>query len=762
MMLLFVSVKESAQDILGIVVSDKYKPIAFANIALKDSMDSALLVGCVSREDGTFALPMKGDDGKVYLLSVSLVGYKTQSRLCRSGDKLEIVLNEDTLALGEVVVKSRLPKTVLKGDALVTNVANSTLSKMGTAKAVLTKIPGVVVQNDNIEVFGKGEPVIYVNGKVMRDKGELSLINADDIKEVEVIENPGASYAATTNAVIRIITNSKEEELAVNMRTDNTFSYYYSNNSQVDIEYKGNKTEVFGLLNFDKKKNRSRINFLQKTFADKTWSLDNAAKVRATQRFFTGKVGMVYLPNDSNSLGFYCQNGYSKEMEDESNICSVLEDESFYDRWSSSGDATARLDPKAELNAYYNGKLGRLLVDFNVDYLYSKSSKNRLWMELSHNYNDRTVSTSYANRNKLFAEKLVVSYPVWRGVLSVGEEYSFTQRNNRFSNLEGILPGSNNDIKEESRSAFAEQSLVLGRFSLSYGVRYERVVSQYRSTSSVDWQKRKYNNVYPSLSLAFPIAKSRLSLNFNTKTTRPSYSQLDGNLSYINRFHLLSGNPSLQPVKKTNISAAFSGGWLYVQVSYTHSKSEIVYTSESLANNPKVSLVTYRNHDKLDRLNAYCSLSPHFGLWNPTVNIGILQQWFNMTYLSDKPKSFNRPIVFAQLNNVFEFTDRFFVRLDGSFQGEGNNQNMQLNNLFRMDCSIGKSFFKQRLDIRIDCNDIFDTYRFKPMLYNTNMIINQENIVDTRNIVLSLTYKLNSLKKRYKGAGAGNGEKERL
>ena len=40
----------------------------------------------------------------------------------------------------------------------------------------------------------------------MRDRSELDRLSSDNIKSVEVISNPGARYAASTKAVIRITT----------------------------------------------------------------------------------------------------------------------------------------------------------------------------------------------------------------------------------------------------------------------------------------------------------------------------------------------------------------------------------------------------------------------------------------------------------------------------------------------------------------------------------------------------------------------------
>ena len=49
-----------------------------------------------------------------------------------------------TQQLGEVVVKSRLPRTRLKGNSMVTRIKGSVLAQSGTAKEMLAKVPGIL------------------------------------------------------------------------------------------------------------------------------------------------------------------------------------------------------------------------------------------------------------------------------------------------------------------------------------------------------------------------------------------------------------------------------------------------------------------------------------------------------------------------------------------------------------------------------------------------------------------------------------------
>ena len=83
--------------------------------------------------------------------------------------------------------------------------AGSVLEKNATIERLLECIPNVSVQGDKVVIFGRGEALIYINGRKMRDKSELDRLTPDNIKDVETILNPGARYPAATKAVVRIM-----------------------------------------------------------------------------------------------------------------------------------------------------------------------------------------------------------------------------------------------------------------------------------------------------------------------------------------------------------------------------------------------------------------------------------------------------------------------------------------------------------------------------------------------------------------------------
>ncbi len=191
-----------AQNLIGKVIDEKNIPLAYANVILQ-TVDSVYLAGTTTDVAGNFKLA-KHENAK--LINISFVGYTSVVKEITSNDLGEVQLQPDAQLLGEVVVKGYLPKTQAKGDAMVTTVSGTVLEKAGTAEHLLDKIPNVTAQNGEINVFGRGTPEIYINGRKVRNQQELDQLSSDNIKSVEVVSNPGARYDASVKAVIRIIT----------------------------------------------------------------------------------------------------------------------------------------------------------------------------------------------------------------------------------------------------------------------------------------------------------------------------------------------------------------------------------------------------------------------------------------------------------------------------------------------------------------------------------------------------------------------------
>lgn len=140
----------AGQNVSGQVVDVHGKGMPYINVVALSLPDSAYVTGVMTDSIGRFGFDVP-PEGR--LLRVSGVGYKTVYA-DRTGNEGRICLQEDTQMLGEVVVRSRMPKTRLKGDAMVTNVVGTVLETAGSMEDLLDRIPNVSANSEKIEVFG--------------------------------------------------------------------------------------------------------------------------------------------------------------------------------------------------------------------------------------------------------------------------------------------------------------------------------------------------------------------------------------------------------------------------------------------------------------------------------------------------------------------------------------------------------------------------------------------------------------------------------
>ena len=81
---------------------------------------------------------------------------------------------------------------------------------------------------------------------------------------------------------------------------------------------------------------------------------------------------------------------------------------------------------------------------------------------------------------------------------------------------------------------------------------------------------------------------------------------------------------------------------------------------------------------------------------------------------------------------------------------------------FNIDLRLQKSFFSERLTAIFFANDVFKTLREKGQATYPVALMTKDAYVYTQKFGISLTYKFNSTRSKYKGTGAGNDEKNRL
>lgn len=755
-----------AQNIMGKVVDVKGEPLAFANVVLLNRQDSAFVKGAVSGDDGRFSIDSSCNGG---IIKVTSVGYKTICKDCTGENVGVIKMEEDSKMLGEVVVKSSLPKTILKNGGMTTTIVGSVLEKAGTMENLLDRIPNVSAQNGNIKVFGRGEPLIYINGRQMRDKSELDRLHSDNIKSVEVITNPGARYAASTKAVIRITTKKMQGE-GFGFDASTTGQYDEKKNfggfSKLNMSYRKNGLELGAYVFGARQYQPDAKDLQQKTYLEKTWNQKSEIRQVGIVEAMNFRLDASYQLDANNSIGAnfgFLRN--PKESWDGNMTTSIWQDEEQTENSDSHADF---FEQKSTLssNVYYVGKIGKMNIDFNTDWLWSKNKKNDVnkekYQEIGKDAQSQTAHSLTDKNYHLLASKLELSYPLLGGKLSLGGEYSNTHHTSKYQMMPtNLVPDDNSRITESMTSSFLTYSRNFGNLSMEAGLRYEYIdFNYYEYGKYVPEQSKSYGNWFPSLSLSMPVGKVQMQLSYAADINRPSYQNLRSGIQYDNRYTYETGNPFLVSEISRNLNYELAYKWLTFDMTYSHTSHPIMSTVETYKDNSVIGLMKPVNENSYNDIEASINLRPSFGIWHPSFTASVDKQWFDME--THDGKSLNKPMASFRFNNTFDTKWGMFTWMM-SYITKGHEKNQYLYKpMFCTNVSMYKACLKDRLSFQLFIYDLFGTNNSHSIAYFGKMKDIVYDGLSTSKVSLTIRYKFNTTRSKYKGTSAGQEQKNRM
>jgi hypothetical protein len=760
-----------AQQLSGRVVDTRNEPVGFANVVLLTA-DSTFVGGTVSADDGTFRIALTAE---ATLLRVSYIGYreKVLTLAAERADVGNIVLDDDALMLQEVVVKADIPVTRIKGDALVTNVQGSILEKVGTASDVLSKLPGVTEENGALNVFGRGMPTVYINGREVRNAEELSRLPSDNIESVEVVANPGARYAKSIKAVIRIRTKRNPDNgFGFDERVNASYNSYWSGNNRLGLYYRHDGFDASGVVYYDESKAWRKGDLVYHNYLSDFWENQSVTTERTHSKRLYAYLALNYVFNERHAIG----GSYSLDRNP-----GGLIDQDFTSQLHRNGSlvetAESRLAAHAQYtqhqaDVYYNGTVGRWTIDFNAGLMSVASHTPNVTDEqitpADGTPSRNTVHTFNDVDSRLYAAKLVVTRPLWKGTLSLGGEYSHTARNNDYRNTEHIVPDNQSRVTEGLAAGFAEYGLTLvENLQVQAGLRFENTgFDYYESGVHRPEQSRTYSDLFPSVSVSYPVGPVYLQVGYSSDVTRPSYSLLNDELVYVNRYAYRQGNPFLRPGYTQSISLMAAYRWMQLYASFNHNKDERMQIMELYPGDPSISVQTDVNNKPYNDVNINLSASPTIGVWSPQWNVSLYKQWYSTALPGGAGGELVRLDALSptlRWNNTFRLPQGFLLSAGAMWRGKLESSNLSYDPTWTATASLYKDVLGGALSFLLQGNDLFGTQRDYATIYSGSV---QKTLVRNRyksqSVSLTVTYKFNQKRSKYKGTGAGAGQRGRM
>jgi len=776
-MMMTMTAQGKTQDWGGRVIDEKGEPMPYVNVILLSLPDSVFVQGGMTDEQGVFKIVTDVNEG---LFKVTSVGYETL--YIKAGQDLTIQMKEDTQLLKEVVVKGQLPKTHVKGDAMRTTVAGTILEKAGTLSDALSKIPSLEAEKEGgIKVLGRGAAEIYINGRKLQDVSELGRINADQILHVDVVQNPGARYAASTKAVVRItLKKAQGEGFSFQEKAQGMYQYGWSANNLLDVNYRTgglDLTASFWAGSYAHAKSLQEDDMYYLVGSDEITGYSKQ-ETRHKWKGLLPQLQVNYMIDENHSLGAF----YKYDYHPSGTLTSQFNTDEYKNGiFTERSESEVWQDEKFKkhiFNAYYNGKVGHLGIDLNIDGLFDDTeapgnTRELAWADGAKTGNNavRNIESNTKSANNFWASKLIFSYPLLKGNLSVGGEYSYNHRTDAYSfEASEAVPVTTTDteINEKSAAGFVEYGRQFGKVFVQAGLRYEHLQNDYFNFGKRDDEVcRDYGDWFPTLVISAPIGKVQTSLSYRQDIQRPSYGNLTSSTIYLNRYAYQSGNPYLKPTYTNSIVLNMAYKWMGINIDYSRVKDSETMSTEPYpgADDPLICLVrpinTEEDYQQLS-FNPYAS--PTIGRWHPTWYVYLLFQNYKAPTAHGTTITLDHPYMQTGWDNTIELPKNWRINAGMRFSPKGDVGNFRLLKAQgRLDLGVQHDIDLRRLGsltLDVRCNDVFNSDETKATLYGPRelTVLNPTR----RTFVLNLTWKFNEASSKYRGSGAGEKQKARM
>ncbi len=177
----------------GTIASEGGSALPGATATLRRTADSTLVTGAAADSTGRFTL--RAVPAGTYLLEVSFVGFMPHRQPVTVGTTLldlgTIRLREDVQALAEVNVTGEAIVVQQRQDTLVYDARQFKVNRDATAEDLVKRIPGVTVQDGQLQVQGENVQRVTLDGRDMfggDPTASLRNLPAEMVSQVETFE----------------------------------------------------------------------------------------------------------------------------------------------------------------------------------------------------------------------------------------------------------------------------------------------------------------------------------------------------------------------------------------------------------------------------------------------------------------------------------------------------------------------------------------------------------------------------------------------
>jgi len=652
--------------------------------------------------------------------------------------------------LKEVVVEKETKTFTMKNGNIKVDVANSVYKAVPNAIDVLAKLPKVQVSPDkeSITIVGKGSPLLYIDNQKTAIN-ELNSLSVDDIKTIEIINNPSSKYEAEGRAVILITRKfSRKEGYKVTLSDYAQFKKYFNNYAGINTNLKTGKLEFKANFNYNQLKvwESNGNDFTLPDYDIHSQYLVTAVTKRP-QYYFGG--GVFYKINEEDYLTV---NGSRRQQNDVFDILTHTENQegNVYNAIN-----TVNLNKEhqdfSNVLLNYNHKMKSINAILFSGFQYSDFHQ-QMKSVIANDYNSTGLVLTQ-NRNQTFAINVFSGRTDLEKQfkndmkLEMGALYLSGEATTHFE-VENYNPQNANSsvyhYREQNIAAYSQWSGSYKKVEYSVGLRAENTIVKGKydtvDTLTVD---RNYVNIFPKAEMQVAIDSSNtISMNYAKSISRPDYSATSQVATYINPYFVWANNINLNPSISDELTLNYQYKDKSLRMVYMRTTNPSFYSASYNASQNLITFTT-SNFEKETDMAIEVTLPFTYKFWTTTnvLNLG-------QTKIEDQAAVVNtsKPSLYCYTNHIFTLakkTELSFTAWGYTSQKLGV---FDRKGIITMDAAITKTFFQQ-WDCTLSYNDIFRKMNFTDNFTMNNITTQGKYYTDSHLISLAIKYSFGKIKK---------------
>ena len=749
----FTNVPLSAQErggLHGRVVNEKGNPLSYANVALMKK-DSSLVAGTLADSNGYFRLSIPAP-GRYFLRLTSIGLNEVQSDPFDvsvseySKDFGTVMLKVDAKALQGVTVEALRPTITQLADRMVVGIEGSSLSSGHTAFSVLSRAPGVFIDQDgNIQLNGRAGVLVMINNKQTylsaKDlRNLLESMPAENIKNLELITNPSSRFDAEGTSGILNINLKKNMVQGINGSLDagvllNEGEPGFSLGTS--INHKSGDWNSYISLNLARRVGGRQATFtrlflgdIQNTYFDQVATGHNLNYGPPSIR-----LGTDYDIDSNHTVGTlftYIRNTGKSEFLSET----LLGHEPKKPlQFIEANNYATNTFTSLRTNLHYTGMLDSLgsVISADLDYVRITNRGESNFYNYYTNLSSAQTTTDFLythtpNGYDIYSAKMdYIRHLSKTHKFEAGLKASHVSADNDFRfyfNNNGLIPDplrtNHFKYRENIYAAYLNWNGRLSKkLTMQAGLRAENTVSADVLLTTGEENERNYLDLFPSLFVQQKVSDDYgINYSYSRRITRPGYGRLNPFRFYRDPYTWEVGNPYLKPEYTHAFSVSQSLKKMYqITLNYLLYR-DIMAELPVLDADKAITTYTTGNVDNgfYVGMTAVAPLKIRKG-WDTQNTLSL--SYNKLSILVDNNELVNdRVTYFIQSNHTMLLP--WDIRSDVAiwYRGPAASGLYMIDPMWRADIGLRKSVWKKKVDLSLNASDIFKTQRYK---FKTNI-----------------------------------------